>query len=188
MMRSPRRAVGVLTVLLATAAGTVACGGGDHDEPAPSVSASITVRSPDLRAGSSIPRRYTCDGDGDVPRLRWSGVPDNAKALAILVDDGDAPAGPYVHWLVLDLPASATSVDGHLPTAAHQARDSAGKTGWTPPCPPNGDHAHHYRFTVYALRATTGLPAGVDDARAKKAIDDLAIGRGELAATYKRHA
>lgn len=185
-MRGPRRTFGTLTTLLLTGTAATACASAAHDEPAPSVSASITVRSPDLRAGSGIPRRYTCDGAGDVPRLRWSGVPKSAKALAVLVDDGDAPSGPYVHWLVLDLPVTATSVSGHLPPGAHQARDSAGRTGWTPPCPPSGDHAHHYRFTVYALRAATHLPNGVDDLQAKNAIDDLAVSRGQLVATYER--
>lgn len=188
-MRCPRGTVGVLTTVLLTGTAASACGGGSgHDEPAPSVTASIVLRSPDIRDGSSIPRRFTCDGRGQVPRLRWSGVPKRTKALAVLVDDSDAPSGPYVHWLVLDLPATAMSLGGRAPAPAHQARDSAGKTGWTPPCPPSGDHAHHYRFTVYALRAATRLPNGVDDLRAKKAIDDLAIGRGQLVATYKRHA
>ncbi|MBO0829650.1 MAG: YbhB/YbcL family Raf kinase inhibitor-like protein [Streptosporangiales bacterium] len=186
-MRSPQRTVGILTTMLLTGTAASACGGSDsHEDPAPSVTASITVHSPDIRAGASIPRRYTCDGSGEVPRLRWSGVPKGAKALAVLVDDGDAPAGPYVHWLVLDLPATTTSLGSRVPAPAHQAGDSAGKPGWTPPCPPNGDGAHHYRFTVYALRAATRLPNGVDDARAKKAIDDLAVGRGQLVATYKR--
>jgi Raf kinase inhibitor-like YbhB/YbcL family protein len=181
------RTAGIITTVLLTGTAATACGSAAHDEPAPSVSASITVRSRDLNADSTIPTRYTCDGHGDVPRLTWSGVPSSARALALLVDDGDAPSGPYVHWLVLDLPATAKSVSGHLPAGARQARDSAGRIGWTPPCPPNGDHAHHYRFTVYALSAATRLPDGVDDVRAKKAIDDLAISRGQLVATYKRH-
>ncbi|HEX6447539.1 MAG TPA: YbhB/YbcL family Raf kinase inhibitor-like protein [Streptosporangiales bacterium] len=186
-MHCPRRTAGILTTVVLTGTAATGCGGGTHDEPAPSVSESITVRSPDLNADSSIPVRYTCDGPGDVLRLTWSGVPKKAKALALLVDDGDAPAGPYVHWLVLDLPATTKSVGSRLPAGAHQARDSAGRIGWTPPCPPNGDRAHHYRFTVYALRGATRLRDGVDDVRAKQAIDDLAISRGQLVATYKRH-
>lgn len=187
-MRCPRT-LGILTTMLLTGTVASACGGdGNRDDPAPSVTASIIVSSPDFHNGATLPRRYTCDGAGQVPRLHWSGVPKGAKALAVLVDDTDAPAGPYVHWLVLDLPASARSLGGHVPAAAHQARDSAGKTGWTPPCPPSGDHAHHYRFTVYALREATRLPNGVDDQRAKKAINDLAVGRGQLVATYKRHS
>lgn len=194
LMRCPRgrgtRTVCTLAGVLLVGTGASACGGpGDaQDDPAPSVTASIIVSSPDFNNDEKLPQRYTCDGAGQVPRLHWTDVPKDTKALAVLVDDPDAPAGPYVHWLVLDLPAGARSLSGHVPAAAHQARDSAGKTGWTPPCPPSGDQAHHYRFTVYALRKATGLPNGVDDQRAKNAIDELAIGRGQVVATYKRHS
>ena len=63
--------------------------------------------------------------------------------------------------------------------------NSAGKTGWTPPCPPEGDDPHHYVFTLYALKDKSRLPDGAepDEVRAKLA---GAIARGTFTGTYAR--
>lgn len=115
----------------------------------------ITVSSPAFRDGQPIPARFTCDGAGEAPPLVWSGVPDGAAALSLVVDDPDAPRGTFVHWVVLDLPAAATGLPGEsLPAGTVQARNSAGRASYFGPCPPSG--SHHYRFTVYALSERTG--------------------------------
>ena len=72
----------------------------------------LTLTSPAFSSDGTIPAKYTCDGDGTSPPLEWSGVPDTAMSLALVVDDPDAPdpAAPrmrWVHWVVLDLPANA---------------------------------------------------------------------------------
>src|SRR5437879_35054 len=53
----------------------------------------------------AIPQQYTCDGVTVSPPLEWRGVPKNAKTLAIICDDPDAPAGTWVHWVLYNLPA-----------------------------------------------------------------------------------
>ncbi|HET9875886.1 MAG TPA: YbhB/YbcL family Raf kinase inhibitor-like protein [Mycobacterium sp.] len=177
------------TVLLAGcgSAGPGKSGGSGGSASASAVPATIAVRSSAFTDGGSIPTRYTCDGAGDVPPLRWSSVPGTARALALFVDDPDAPGGTFTHWVVLDLPPDTTSVrPEQLSTAAVQGSNSAGSTGWTPPCPPEGD-PHHYRFTVYALDADTGLPKGTAPTSALSAIEAHAIARGRLTGTYTRH-
>ncbi len=151
----------------------------------PSRNPSITVTSDAFTDGGAIPRRFSCDGAGDVPPLSWQGVPGGAAALAIVVDDPDAPRGTFTHWVVVDLPASVMSLTGGtLPPEARQATNSGGRTGWYPPCPPSG--IHHYRFTVYALAKPTGLSDGAPLERALTAIESERTAWGRLVGTYSR--
>ena len=164
------------------------CGGGQPAaEPTGTAPMSVAVHSRAFADGAPIPARYTCDGAGGIPRVQWSSVPGGARALALVVDDPDAPGGTFTHWLVLDLPPDTRAVGpGTLPSGAVEGANSAGDEGWTPPCPPQGDPAHHYRFTVYALDAETGLSAGASPDDAADAIDRHEIARGRLTGTYAR--
>lgn len=160
---------------------TSGCGvfGDDVTEPAPTAPATLKVTSPAFDAGREIPRRFTCDGADVSPPLEWSGVADGARSLALVVADPDAPGGTYVHWIVLDIDPSTTSVAAAVvPAGGKQARNSAGRAGYDGPCPPEG--THHYRFTVYVLRTPTTLGDGVGTSRALDAIDSKAVGRGTL--------
>jgi len=156
-------------------------GGGDGGRiaPAPSAPATVRVASTAFTDGAEIPEQFTCRGDGESPPLTWS-THSPAVAQALVVDDPDAPGGSFVHWVALDLPGSTTGLPqgGALPPGARQARNSAKRTGWTPPCPPSG--THHYRFTVYLLKTPTGLADGVAAGDALAAIGRLATGRGQL--------
>jgi len=142
----------------------------------------LTVKSDAFADGKPIPEQFTCKGDGDPPPLTWSGTVAGAKNLAVVVNDPDAPNGGYLHWIVLDLPASATklSIDD-LPEGAVEATNSDGGTGWTPPCPPSG--THHYHFTVYALDGPAGVPDGAPPQDAIAAIKGHYIAFGELIGT-----
>ncbi|GAA1958176.1 hypothetical protein GCM10009798_17190 [Nocardioides panacihumi] len=149
------------------------CGSDNPAPPSHAGPADIVVTSSAFADGGLIPQEFTCHGAGAAPPLSWSGVPPEAAALALVVVDPDA--GDYYHWVVLDLPASSTSVTD---PASVTARNSHGSTGWTAPCPPSG--THHYRFTLYALDAKTGLPDGTDTGDAVHAIDEHAIAHGTL--------
>lgn len=159
--------------------------GCSHDPEEADVSgpASITVTSPAFAEGGAVPSRYTCDAQNVSPPLAWSGVPAGAQALALVVDDPDAPSGTFTHWVVLDLPTATTGLpEGAVPGT--QAKNSAGKASWFGPCPPSGNH--HYRFTVYALDAATGLAAGAPLADALTTIEQHTLAWGRLTATYSR--
>ncbi|GAB3450200.1 YbhB/YbcL family Raf kinase inhibitor-like protein [Phycicoccus ginsengisoli] len=144
----------------------------------------ITVTSEAFVEGGTVPRRYTCDGPGTSPPLAWSGVPTGAAALALVVDDPDAPSGTFTHWVLLDLPPSTRSIPEGVTPPGVQARNSAGKAAWMGPCPPSG--THHYRFTVVALRSPTGLRDGAALADALEAVRGGALAQGRLTATYRR--
>lgn len=147
----------------------------------------ITVSSPAFRNGEPIPARFTCDGEGEAPPLAWTGVPEDAEALSLVVDDPDAPRGTFVHWVVLDLPVSVTGLAGAaVPAGTVQARNSAGRSSYVGPCPPSG--THHYRFTVYALSRRTGLRDGADLEQALGAVRSAATATGRLVGTYARRS
>jgi Raf kinase inhibitor-like YbhB/YbcL family protein len=113
--------------------------------------AAMRVTSPAFAEGGTIPERYTCHGAGTAPDVAWSGVPDGAASVALVVSDPDAPGGTFVHWVVTGLPpADGALTGGKVPAGGREADNSAGDAGWTAPCPPSG--THHYLFTVYALR------------------------------------
>src|SRR5262249_21919799 len=103
VIRRSRRAdiVAAATLLALT------CAGCWHSEPAavddPS-KLTITLSSPAFAEGGMIPRGFTCDGAGGSPPLEWSGVPQTAKELVLIVEDPDAPMGTYSHWVVVNLP------------------------------------------------------------------------------------
>jgi Raf kinase inhibitor-like YbhB/YbcL family protein len=143
----------------------------------------LTVTSPSFKEGAEIPDGYTCTGGSQVPDIAWSGSLHGAKAIALVVDDPDAPSGTFTHRIVLDLPPTVTHLSTDLPAGAHQANNSSGQLGWTPPCPPSG--THHYRFTVYALSKLTGLPDGTPPDKALKAITSTTVAEGRLTGLVK---
>src|SRR5689334_14191922 len=103
----------------------------------------MTLRSPAFADRGRIPRVYTCAGRGLSAPLRWSGGPHAARALALVMEDPDAPGGTFVHWVVIDLPPDTEALrGGTLPRPARALENSFGKRGYGGPCPPEGDAPH----------------------------------------------
>ena len=146
--------------------------------PRPSAASALAVTSTAFTDGGPIPAAFTCTGGARRPPLAWTGDLRGAKALAVVVDDPDAPGGDYYHWVVVDLPATVTALGDDVPVTAHQIENSGGTGSWTAPCPPSG--THHYRFTVYGLSAPTGLPADAALSDAFGVIQRTAVVQGRL--------
>ena len=170
---------GLVVLGVGVALALPACGRNSARSPSgPFAPDTLTVTSSAFAEGTTIPAEFTCTGGGRRPPLAWSGDLRGAKALAVVVDDPDAPRGTYYHWIVVDLPAGTTSLGtGPLP-GGREIKNSAGRPSWTPPCPPSG--THHYRFTVYGLTAPTGLTGGASPTDALSAIQRAAIVQGRL--------
>jgi Raf kinase inhibitor-like YbhB/YbcL family protein len=144
----------------------------------------MTVTSPmvEMRVMSA---QYTCDGAGQSPPIFWSGMPTSTKSVALVVDDAAAPITPRVYWIVFNIsPATSDLQAGTLPTGARQARNSTGRVGYDPPCPPTGG-SHQYRFTIYALNSKLNQPNGTAMKAAWTAIAQRVIARGRLTATAR---
>jgi Raf kinase inhibitor-like YbhB/YbcL family protein len=151
----------------------------------------FTLSSSAFGLGEPIPARYSCEGEDLSPPLAWSGVPAEARSLALIVDDPDAPHDVFTHWVVFDLPAGARALpEGvakaeRLDSGGVQGRNDFGSLGYRGPCPPRGA-PHHYRFTLYALNATVNLRPGASKQDLVEAIRDRILAKAELIGIYRR--
>ena len=142
----------VVALLLGCAAGANA---GDFTLSSPDVAANSTI------AGMHVSNSMGCSGGNISPRLEWSGTPAGTQSFALTVYDPDAPTGSgFWHWVVVNIPASTTSLargagtaDGKaLPAGSVQVATDFGVPGFGGPCPPVGDKPHRYIFTLFALK------------------------------------
>ena len=149
------------------------------------VSQPMTLASPSFVADGPIPIENSCDGANTSPPLSWGGVPEGTVELAITVFDPDAPGG-VVHWVVALIDPTVQAIDaGDVPAGAVQARNDAGATGWTGPCPPQGP-PHHYVFTLYALTSPSGVLDTMTGKEAIATLDQAAGVTTRLTGTYQR--
>ena len=121
----------------------------------------MQLRSSAFPDGTTIPRRFTCDGTDLSPPLDWSDAPEATRSFVLLCDDPDAPAGTWSHWAAYDIPADrAALVEGAAQQGKgfKQAINDFQQPGYGGPCPPRGDGIHRYRFRLLAL-AVDRLPA-----------------------------
>jgi len=141
--------------------------------------------------GATIPVKYTADGENISPPLTWSGAPAATKEFALIVDDPDAPAGTWDHWLIWRIPAGATELKeglsahrkGVAPPEMVQGKNSWGHNGYEGPEPPAGK-PHRYYFRLYALDAPLDIAGGADKAALIKAMNGHILAEGELMGKY----
>jgi Raf kinase inhibitor-like YbhB/YbcL family protein len=153
----------------------------------------VRLESPAFAAGAAIPAAYTCEGADHSPPLAWSDVPAATQSFTLIVDDPDAPAGVWVHWVLFDLPGSTRALPEGLPPrdtlpelgGARQGRTDFRRIGYGGPCPPPGK-PHHYHFTLYALDALLGLPAGATKAEVLRRVPQHLVAQAGLVGTYAR--
>lgn len=159
--------------------------------------AQFKLSSPAFEQGAAIPKRCTCEGEDRSPPLAWSGVPHEARSLALIVDDPDAPdpKAPkmtYVHWVLYNLPPhdgriEAAASDHHvLPPGTLQGRNGWNRTGYGGPCPPIG--RHRYFWKLYAL--DTQLPDLHQPTKDQllEAMEGHVVAHTELMGTYQKEA
>jgi Raf kinase inhibitor-like YbhB/YbcL family protein len=179
---------GALLALPALGLALAACGGGDRaSAPPPPAPDRIELTSRAFDDGGTIPERFSCDGEDVSPPLAWTGVPDDARELALLVDDPDAPGGTFVHWALFNVPADRNEIAaGEVPQGARQGENSRGDAGYAGPCPPEGDEPHHYEFTLYALSSPVDLPDGAAADAVRAAVGRVAVARGQIVGRFGR--
>jgi hypothetical protein len=179
----------LFSLIFAGAAGSVAA-------------ADFSLSSSDFKSNAELANKFVyqgmgCHGENVSPSLSWSGAPADTKSYALLVHDPDAPTGGagWWHWIVYNIPATATAIaqgagtsDGAaLPKGAAQGKTDFGSVGWGGPCPPPGHGKHHYQFTLYALKvAKLEVPDGASASLIGFMASANALAKARLTGLYGR--
>jgi len=146
----------------------------------------MQITSPVFENQGVVPQKYTCEGEGVQPPLEIKDVPEQAQALALIVDDPDAPVGLFTHWLVWNIEPDISQIEEDVVwEGAMEGNNSAGQLGWLAPCPPADTGVHHYRFQLFALGSPLTLREGATRSEVEEAIGEVEIERTELVGEYE---
>jgi len=143
---------------------------------------SMKLSSPEFEHRASLPRKFTCQGKAVNPALIIENIPPEAKSLALIMDDPDAPGGDFVHWVVYDIPVTSRIEENIIP--GKQGLNSLGKLGYVSPCPPTG--THRYFFKIYALDKMLNYDPGLSKAELEKEISVHLLDKAELIGLYQK--
>jgi Raf kinase inhibitor-like YbhB/YbcL family protein len=150
----------------------------------------LEVRSV-FKNGEFIPKKYTCNGEDVSPPLELVNLSPEAKSIAIIVEDPDAPMGTFTHWIIWNIPPTNEIPEGipkgkeiSEPFKAYQGRNDFGEFGYGGPCPPKGK-PHRYVFKVYVLDTMLDLKDATKD-ELLKAMEGHIVQYGELVGLYGR--
>jgi Raf kinase inhibitor-like YbhB/YbcL family protein len=151
----------------------------------------FSLKSSAFASGAEISKKFTCVAADVSPALEWSGGPANTGSFALIMDDPDAPAGVWVHWVLWNLPAGAHSLPEsvakreQLEDGSRQGANDFRKIGYNGPCPPPGK-PHRYFFHLYALDAKLALAPGATRQELDAAMKGHVLGQAEYMGTFRR--
>ncbi len=142
---------------------------------------SLTLTSSSFNQGESIPSKFSCDGNNINPELLISGAPEATVSFALIMDDPDAPAGDWVHWIVWNIPATTTMIsENSVPGVV--GLNSWNENKYSGPCPPSG--THRYYFKLYALDIEISLSNGAAKPDVEDAMQGHVLAQTSLIGTY----
>ncbi len=140
----------------------------------------------------TIPGIHSKKGGNVSPPLTWTGVPDETRSLALIVDDPDAPSGLFTHWIVYGIDPKTNELKDRLPSRPElpgnirQGVNGFGDCGYGGPQPPSG--THRYFFHLYALDTDTDMPGGLTRQEVEGAIEGHILEEATLMGRYRRRA
>jgi len=154
----------------------------------------LTLRSSAFDNGDTIPSKYTCEGEDISPSLTWTGVPETARSLVLVVDDPDAPdpKAPkmtWVHWVLYNIPPDVSGLPegmmlSKLPAGTEEGLNDWNRTGYGGPCPPIGRHRYFHK--LYALDTVLKGLNTPTKAEVEAAMRGHVIAQTELVGTYQK--
>lgn len=143
----------------------------------------LMLSSPAFADKENIPETYTCDGRNVNPPLHIDGIPEKSKSLALMVDDPDAPAGMWVHWLVWNInPHTHEIAENTVPREAVLGKNDWHRNSYGGPCPPSG--THRYVFKLYALDAPLDLAGSATKSDLEEAMEGHILDQAQLVGVY----
>lgn len=157
----------------------------------------FSLSSSAFAEGKAIPVQYAntgvSGGRNVSPPLSWVSPPNETKSFALACVDRHPIANNWVHWLVINIPRSATGLaegasrSEKLPPGAKELQNTFGTAGWGGPQPPRGSGSHPYEFLLYALNVESlNLGANTSLSAFNKAVEGKVIATVKLVGTYER--
>lgn len=149
----------------------------------------MKLQSPSFKANGIIPSRYTCEGEEISPPLEFSGIPQNAKSLVLIMDDPDVPKslrsdGMWDHWVLFNILPTVHKIEENKSPLCKSGTTTSGGTRYVGPCPP--DREHRYFFKLYALDTMLNLPSGSSKKEVEKAMQGHILAESQLMGRYEK--
>ena len=142
------------------------------------------IKSDVFEEGQKIPRKYTCEGPNVSPPLTFGDVPTNAKSLVLLVEDPQAEARPWVHWMVFNIPPQATGFpENGIADGAQQGLCNGNTLGYEGPCP---SERHQYLFKLYATDLMLRAEPVPDRKKALAQMEGHVLEQAQLTGWYEK--
>jgi Raf kinase inhibitor-like YbhB/YbcL family protein len=144
----------------------------------------MIITSPSFDDGTEIPKKFGYDNGNFNPEFLIQNVPVEAKSLALIMHDPDAPiAGGFTHWTVWNIDPRTTIIkEESTPPGSMEGKNGAGHVGYFGPKPPSG--THHYHFYLYALDEELPLMEDTTVKILQQEIDEHMIARAEIVGLY----
>jgi Raf kinase inhibitor-like YbhB/YbcL family protein len=144
----------------------------------------LKITSEAFENNEYIPSIYTCEGKNINPPLRIQNIPAYAESLAVIVDDPDAPAGVFTHWMMWNIPPTSILEENSIPEGV-EGLNSYSKSEYMGPCPPSG--THRYFFKVYALDKMLDIEKNSTKANLERVMEGHTLAYGELIGLYQKN-
>ena len=145
----------------------------------------MKISSTSFGHNGQIPKKYTCDGSDINPPLKFEEIPANAKSLALIVDDPDAPMGTWVHWVVWNIDTKTSEIkENSVPKGSMQGMNDFRKHAYGGPCPPSG--THRYFFKLYALDMALNIGASAGKTALESSMKGHILAEAKLIGLYER--
>jgi len=157
----------------------------------PTEATGMTLTSHAFIQGRTLRRTYTADGADVSPALQWGHAPAGTRSFAVICRDADAPGGTFIHWLIYNIPGTASGVPEGLPREERlndgsiQGTNDFHVIGYNGPNPPPA-REHKYYFELYALDIMLPVETGVNAARLMELTKDHVLATARLMGTSRR--
>jgi len=144
----------------------------------------MKISSPAFKENEYIPQKFTCDEQDISPLLEIEEIPEKAKSLCLIVDDPDAPAKVWVHWVLFNIPVQEKIEENTR--HGTQGINDFNKNDYGGPCPPPGTGVHRYFFKLYALDEQLSLKEGASKEQVEKSMKGHILESCELIGLYEK--
>ena len=161
----------------------------------------ISVTSSAFDHHGMVPESNSAYGENVSIDLTWADLPEGTQQLALICDDPKVVEigmmeQPFVHWVMYNIPASASGLPAGLPSdatlemegleGAVNGLNGLRRPGYFGPRPPANGQLHAYHFRVYALDDALNLEPGLGKAELLDAMNGHVLATGMLMGHYER--